>query len=185
MNLIQDMPEPTSTSYAQWIYDRVSDGSMQFDWQELNGIQQMQDAMYFIDDDGCRFRPPVSEVICKHIAGMIGAQLISADQMDDRYINAELKLDATILPAGPDMQSKAHSIKMNKMLETKRNGFVGLIADCGKAWLNAPQTTNYGYYDINAPYQNAKGIKLWQNKGYRHDKNYSDASQIALFVKPI
>ena len=179
------MPEPTSPNYAQWIYDRVSDGTMQFDWQELNGIQQMQDAMYFIDDDNCRFRPPVSETICKYIAKLIGVQLISEDQMDDRYINAELKLNATILPASPDMASKAYTIKWNKLLEGKRNDFVGLISDCGKVWLNAPITTNYGYFDTKAPYQNARGIKLWQAKGTRHNALHLDESQIALFVKSI
>lgn len=146
------------------------------------------DALYVPLEDGSRFRFPVTAKLAQQIADNLDLSLPTSKVMDLRHLNS-IKLNATLLQAGPQMSSTSYSKAFNQKLEAKRNNQEGIISDCGKAWLidnrlaSSKGAINHGFYDKSAPYTSPGGLKLWQNTGGQHNNQHSDYSQVCILMK--
>jgi len=179
------------------VLDAISYGIVVCDWSPVTSLYQNHvatfqvstDAAYVKLDDESRFRFQVSAHLAQLCADALNASFITTKISDLSYQQAQVKLAATLLPAGSDMVTTTKSKLWNAEIEKKRNNQNGLIRDCGKAWiisnqlgLHPNEAINYGFYDPNAPYTNRFGIKMWQTLGTKHNSAHTDYSQTLLLM---
>jgi hypothetical protein len=191
--LIDEFPLVAGADRDQAILNAVFSGETTVNWMPITStipghtavFQVCDDAIRIETTDGVRFRPEVSARISQLAADMLNASLMTAKIMDLAYQQANVVVDATILPASADMTTTAESKVWNSQVESKRAGRMGLFRDCGKAWIldnalaGSAGGVNYGFYSSQAIYTNphVPSIKLWQNVGSRHNATYEDYSQ--------
>lgn len=194
---LASLPNNPCLERDQLILDAVQSGQARCNWVSVTStipnhtaiFQVCDDAVWIDLDDGSRFRFQVSARLAQQCADAMDVSFTTAKICDLAYQQADIKLAATILPAGPEMVTTARSITFNEALEKKRNGAEGLIRDCGKAWIldNALKfsagAVNYGFYDPHAAYVNPHGIKMWQNIGTKHNQLHTDYSQVLILMK--
>lgn len=194
---LNNLPEIPSEKRNQLTIDAISDGTLIIEWTEVISTYKEHiakfnittDAAYAILDDGLRFRPQFSAKMAQQAADLVGGLLPTSKLIDLAYLQAFIKLDATILPPGPLMSFTSYSKKFNNLLEKKRANRVNLITDCGKAWILSNKikyssgAVNYGFLDKHAPYVNASGIRGWQvPAGTKHNSHHLDYSQVLILM---
>jgi len=192
------LPNPSPTR-DQMILDAINAGLTTINWIPINSSFNGHTAVFNVCDDalrvelsdGSRFRFAASATLLQKCADLLNASMVTAKIMDLRYQQAALnglQVDATILPAIPEMINTSYSKQWNSLVETKRNNFIGLFSDCGKTWVldnglsGSAGAVNYGFYAKNAIYTNPIGIKLYQNLGFKHNASYCDESQTAILM---
>ena len=198
LSWLTSLPNEPTAARNQLVLDAINGGLVSVNWvpvtSTINGhtatFQVCDDAIYVGMPDGARFRFQVNAKMTQQCADLLGGVMVTSKIMDLSYQQADVMLDATILPAGPDMSSTDFSRRWNAEVEAKRAGKTGLIRDCGKAWIldnalaSSAGAVNYGFYSKSAIYTNSAGIKLWQNVGSRHNAEHQDYSQ-TLFLMSV
>jgi hypothetical protein len=191
---LEALPESPCAERDQMILNAINDGIAICEWSEIESTYKEHkakfyvntDAVYVNTDDG-RFRFQVCAQLAQQCAELVGGMMPTIKIMDLRHL-ASNRLNATLLTAGPDMSSTTYSKNWNKKLEAKRAGFEGIVSDCGKPWINdnglsaSAGACLYGFFDVNAPFVNSIGLKLWQTLGSKHNNRHSDYSSTLLLM---
>lgn len=190
--------EEPSASREELVLKGVSEGWLFCQWLPIESNYNGHHGRFWVGDDavrleenGQRFRPQGSARLLQKVADLMGGSLLTDKLMDLSYEQADAKLDACTLKAGPKMESKQYSIDFNNAVEEKRAGKTGLIRDCGKTWMlhNGMATgagaVNCGFYSKDAIYRSPGGFKLWQNAGTKHNALHADYSQVILIMNQI
>lgn len=193
---LENLPEEPNEERNRLTMDAISNGVLTVEWTEVvinykNHVGKFQittDAAYAVLDDGSRFRPSFTASMAQAAADLVGGCLPTTKLLDAAYLQAETKLNATILSASSLMSSTTYSRAFNTKLEAKRAGRTDLVTDCGKAWLIdnslafSAGAVNYGFYDSRAPSAGPGGLRMWQAVGTRHNAQHQDYSQVLLLI---
>lgn len=195
---LDSLPENPGIERDNKVLEAVKTKLIHCEWYGVTSTYKNHHATFYVCDDalhvdledGSRYRPMASATLVQKCADLIpGTMLPTAKIMDLSYLQADVVLDATVLPAGPDMDTATRSKFYNVNFEKKRAKKTGLIRDCGKAWIlhnnlgnKIDLAINYGFYDKKAIYKNPQGIKVWQNIGTRHNRYHEDYSQVLILM---
>ncbi len=197
LEFFQSLPDNPGPEYNQIILKSIELEFLKFNWIPITITYQNKTVIFYVCEDaghleledGKRFRPPVTAQVTQQCADLLQASMLTAKLMDARHLQAELKFDATLLPAGAQMLKTSYAKKYNDLLEQKRNKRDGIFTDCGKAWIldntlaQSAGAVNYGFYSSTVLYHNSQGLKLWQNIGTRHNAMHQDYSQVLFLMK--
>lgn len=197
---LDNLPENPSQAYDDMVLKAVNSGILYCNWEEVVSSIPGYDAIFYVCDDayhldlsdGTRYRPQVSATLAQKCADICGASLPTSKICDLSYLQAHVKLPAVLIPVSKLMATTTYSKRYNVELEKRRAGRTGLIRGVGKSWIIsnkiltvhlAPNTAcNYGYFDLNAPYTNSSGIRLWQQRSTRHNRLHQDFSQCLILM---
>lgn len=142
--------------------------------------------------DGVRL--PVTAEELQQIGDLVGASLLTPRVIDLIWLQASVKFDANINTGPPsyDIAATMDITHLHGLIEAdiERVGGSGLVSCVGKYWCltNVLEqkgmvegdwaACNYGWFQVAAPSNGVTpGTKLWQTRGYRHNKVHIDPSQ--------
>jgi N-acetyl-anhydromuramyl-L-alanine amidase AmpD len=148
------------------------------------------------------FRPDVTAATAQRIADELDCIFPTTKIVDAAQLQAVARATPCLQPADPAERRaqgyptcadgtttmtdtpamEVHSTRVSE----KRGESVGLLSNIGKHWvitnrlLSKPATTaaNYGWFDEDAPYRSASGLKLWQPLSTAHNDEHTDYSQV-------
>jgi N-acetyl-anhydromuramyl-L-alanine amidase AmpD len=148
------------------------------------------------------FRPDVTAATAQRIADELDCILPTTKIVDLCYQQAVARATPCLQPADPaerlaqgyptcpdgttSMSDTPAMATHSAHVSEKRGENVGLLSNVGKHWvisnrlLQKPVTTaaNYGWFDENAPYRSASGLKCWQPLSTAHNDAHTDYSQV-------
>lgn len=168
------------------------------------------DALH-LGEPGDSFRPMISPLVEQMVADSIGLYLPTAKVVREAYKQADIKVEPKTQEAdsakrksqglSPDMSDRAAMIKHNQDVDKGAGFSPGAAApseqriySSGKGWINDKKLPgvpgmgcNHGWYTKSAPYSSFEGLKLWQDRGTKHnigtnvdtDPGHYDYSQTA------
>ena len=133
-----------------------------------------------LGEPGNAFRFMTSALLEQMIVDALGFYLPTQKVIREAYKQAVVKVEPKTQPAGPQMASKTAMVKHNADINVAAPSSV-LVYSSGKGWANdkklhvnggtaAPgMACNAGWYTTSAPYTDAQGVHLWQDRGVQHN----------------